>query len=158
MLRTVTFPARATYGVGRVSARAGYAAGRRSARTAYRATRLLGLRRMFVFGTGVAVGLLWAPTTGAEMREKLRRAWEERRGPTTDIDLADRVRHELAQSPRTWHLPQPDVAVVEGRVVLSGSAPHSSGKTDLERTAAAVAGVVEVDSQLTVGGTANGGS
>lgn len=157
MLRTVTFPVRVTYGVGRMSARAGYSAGRRSARTAYRATRLLGLKRMVVFGVGVGVGLLIAPQTGPETREKLRQWWAQRQGPATDGELADRVRQELAQSPRTWHLPQPEVEVADGRVILSGSAPHSSGKTDLERTAAAVAGVVEVDSKLMVASSTNGG-
>jgi BON domain-containing protein len=157
MIRTVTFPVRVTYGVGRVSVRAGYAAGRRSARTAYRATRLLGFKRMLVFGAGIGIGLMVAPRAGVETRERLRQWWDDRRGPATDADLAERVRQELAQSPRTWHLPQPDVAVVEGRVVLSGSAPHSSGKTDLERTAAAVAGVVEVESSLVVSTSTNGG-
>ena len=155
MLRTVTFPVRMTYGVGRLSARTGYAAGRRSARTAYRATRLLGLKRMLVLGTGIGIGLLVAPQTGAETREKLRQWWDARQGPTTDAELADRVRQELAQSPRTWHLPQPEVEASAGRVVLSGNAPHPSGKTDIERTAAAVAGVVEVDSQLHVAATSS---
>ena len=38
-----------------------------------------------------------------------------------------------------------------GTAILTGSAPHATGKEDLESAAAAVAGVVEVDSQLVVG-------
>jgi hypothetical protein len=91
MLRTVTLPVRMTYGVGRVSARAGYSAGRRSARAGYRATRLLGIKRMLVFGTGVAVGLLIAPTTGVELRERLRRKWEEYREPLPEAELAEQA-------------------------------------------------------------------
>jgi hypothetical protein len=89
MLRTVTLPVRLTYGVGRVSARAGYSAGRRSARATYRATRLLGLKRMLVFGVGVGVGLLIAPVPGVEMRERLRRRWEEYREPMPEAELAE---------------------------------------------------------------------
>jgi hypothetical protein len=141
-----------TYGVSRLSARTGYAAGKRSARGAYRATRRLGISRMVVFGAGVGVGLLVAPVTGDEMRQRLRRWWEERSTPPNDADLAERVRSELAQSPRTWHLPQPQVEVVEGRAILSGDAPHASGKADIERAVAAVPGVVDVDSRLVVSG------
>lgn len=38
----------------------------------FKTGRLLGYRRIIVFGLGVAVGLLVAPTTGAVLREKLR--------------------------------------------------------------------------------------
>lgn len=37
----------------------------------FRTGRLLGYRRIFVFGVGVAVGLLLAPTTGAAMRRRI---------------------------------------------------------------------------------------
>ena len=43
-----------------------------AAKTGYRTGRLLGYRRLFVFGLGVAVGVLLAPGPGAELREKLR--------------------------------------------------------------------------------------
>lgn len=102
MFRTVTLPVRMTYGVGRMSARTGYAAGRRSARATYRATRLLGIKRMIVFGVGVGVGLLIAPVPGVEMRERLRRKWEELREPLPEAELAEQARQEenaLAMSP-----------------------------------------------------------
>jgi hypothetical protein len=42
-----------------------------SARLGYQTGRLVGYRRIVVFGLGVAVGLLVAPMTGAALREKL---------------------------------------------------------------------------------------
>lgn len=120
-------------------------------RVGFRVVRLVGLRRVVVFGLGVAVGLLVAPTTGAEARARLRRLLEERR-PVGDQDLAERVRFELSHSPRTWHLPQPVVDVVGNVAVLRGQVPHEAGRLDLERTAAAVPGIVEVDNQVAVAG------
>ena len=110
----------------------------------YRTGRLLGYRRIFVFGVGVAVGLLIAPMTGRELRAKIQALLDERRGGG---DLAERVRYELSHSPRTWHLPQPEVEVVGGTAILRGEVPHEVGRIDLERTAAAVAGVVDVDNR-----------
>jgi hypothetical protein len=46
-------------------------AGAGSAKLGYRTGRLLGYRRIFVFGLGVAVGLLIAPMTGAALRQRL---------------------------------------------------------------------------------------
>jgi osmotically-inducible protein OsmY len=117
----------------------------------YRAGRLLGYRRMFVFGAGVALGLLIAPMAGRELRAKLQELAEERRAG--GADLATRVSYELSHSPRTWHLPQPEVEVVGGTAILRGEVPHEVGRADLERTAAAVAGVVDVDNQVGVSGT-----
>jgi osmotically-inducible protein OsmY len=117
----------------------------------YRAGRLLGYRRMFVFGAGVALGLLIAPMAGRELRAKLQELAEERRAG--GADLATRVSYELSHSPRTWHLPQPEVEVVGGTAILRGEVPHEVGRVDLERTAAAVAGVVDVDNQVGVSGT-----
>ena len=114
-----------------------------------RVARLIGLRRLFWLGAGVGIGLLVAPQTGAEARAKLQRALEARR-PVGDQDLAERVRFELSHSPRTWHLPQPAVEVVGSVAVLRGQVPHETGRADLERTAAAVAGVARVDNQVTV--------
>ena len=114
-----------------------------------RIARLVGVRRLVVFGAGVGVGLLVAPTTGAETRARLQQALEARR-PVGDHDLAERVRFELSHSPRTWHLPQPVVEVVGSVAVLKGQVPHETGRADLERTAAAVAGVARVDNQVTV--------
>jgi hypothetical protein len=42
-----------------------------SMKVGYQTGRIVGYRRIFVFGLGVAVGLLLAPTTGAQLRRKL---------------------------------------------------------------------------------------
>jgi hypothetical protein len=147
-----------TLALTRLSARTGFTAGRLTARTGYRAGRRVGFTRVLAFGVGAALGLLLAPTSGAELREKLRRAIEERRaaGGGSDTDVAVRVREALSQSPRTWHLPQPEVDVVGGTVILTGDAPHPSGKADIEEAVAAVPGVVGVDSRLIVSVASNG--
>ncbi len=138
LLRLIFLPAKVGVGTTKLGVKAGYRAG-----------RLLGVKRVVVFGAGVGVGLLVAPVTGTEMRERLRRAIEARR-PVADHDLAERVRFELSHSPRTWHLPQPVVEVTGHVAVLRGQVPHETGRADLERAAAAVAGVAGVDNQVTV--------
>lgn len=117
---------------------------------AYRVLKAVGPVRLAAVAAGIGIGLLVAPTSGAELRDRIRRRWEERGESPGDLDVAQRVREELAQSPRTWHLPQPEVEVADGTAILTGQVPHLSGRADLERTAAAVAGVVAVDSRLTV--------
>jgi osmotically-inducible protein OsmY len=139
LLRLIFLPAKVGVGTTKLGVKAGYRTG-----------RLLGYRRLFFFGAGVAVGLLIAPTTGRELRSRIQRLVEERRG--LGGDLAERVRYELSHSPRTWHLPQPDVEVVGGTAILRGEVPHEVGRSDLERTAAAVSGVVGVDNQVGVSG------
>jgi hypothetical protein len=156
VIRTVLLPVRATVGVGKVSAKTGYRAGKLSARSAYRAGRLIGLRHALFLAAGIGIGLLAAPTSGRDLRDKLRRQWESRRAPASDDAVADRVRYELSHSPRTWHLPQPEVEVVAGKAILTGGAPHATGKADIERAAASVPGVADVDSRLVVG-SGNGG-
>lgn len=42
-----------------------------TAKVGYKTGRLFGYRRLLVFGLGVAVGLLVAPTTGAALRQKI---------------------------------------------------------------------------------------
>jgi osmotically-inducible protein OsmY len=158
LFRTILFPAKLTYAVGKLSAISGYRAGRASVMGTYKAGRLVGYRRMLAVGLGAGVGLLIAPTSGQELRDSLRRRWEQRGGPDSDDVIAERVRHELSHSPRTWHLPQPAVEVVAGRAILTGASPHADGKDQLERTVAAVAGVVEVDSKLVVGLPEDGGT
>jgi hypothetical protein len=140
LIRLLFLPAKVGIGTTKLGAKAGYRTG-----------RLLGYRRLFVFGAGVAVGLLFAPMAGRELRAKLQAMAEERRGGIGD--LADKVRYELSHSPRTWHLPQPEVEVVGGTAILRGRVPHEVGRTDLERTAAAVAGVVDVDNRVDIAGT-----
>jgi len=123
-----------------------------AAKTGYRTGRLLGYRRLTVFAVGVLVGLLLAPGPGEELRQKLK-AWFRDLQPPSDPDLSDRVRFELSHSPRTWHLPQPDVDVQDGRVVLSGDVPHETARADFEQTVTAVPGVTGVENLLTISGT-----
>lgn len=138
LLRLILLPAKVGVGTTKLGVKTGYLAG-----------RLLGYRRLVVFAAGVGVGLLIAPMTGREARAKLQALVAERRGggPT---DLAEKVRFELSHSPRTWHLPQPAVEVRGSTAVLRGEVPHDTGRHDLERVAAAVAGIVEVDNQVAV--------
>jgi hypothetical protein len=125
----------------------GFASGRIAGRTA----RYLGWRRLSLVVVGIGIGLLLAPVPGAELRRRIGQRLGDL-GGTPPVDLADRVRDELASSPRTWHLPQPAVAIEAGRVVLTGDVPHATAAADLERTVAAIRGVVEVDNRLTVKG------
>ena len=156
MFRTILLPVRLSYGVGKAGVKTGYYAGRLSVGTTYRATRFVGLSRLLAIALGVGIGLLIAPTSGEELRERLRRQWEARNAPASDDAVAERVRYELSHSPRTWHLPQPAVDVVGGTAILTGGAPHETGKADIERAAAAVPGVADVDNRLVVGSTGNG--
>lgn len=160
MIRTLFVPLRLTLGVSRISARTGFAAGKLTARTGYRAGRRIGVRRVLLLSAGAGVALLLAPTSGAELRERLRRAIEERRAAArlSDAEVAVRVRETLSQSPRTWHLPQPAIDVVDGTAIVTGDAPHPSGKADIEEAVAAVPGVLGVDSRLVVASTGNGTS
>ena len=138
LIRLLFLPAKVGVGTTKLGVKAGYRTG-----------RLLGYRRLVVFGLGVAVGLLIAPVTGREARAKLQELIEARRAAGGG-DLADRVRFELSHAPRTWHLPQPTVEVQGATAILRGVVPHETGRADLERTAAAVAGVVDVDNHIAV--------
>ena len=111
-------------------------------------TRVLGPKAVVLFVAGVVLGLLFAPTTGAELRERLRRRLEG--GGLTDEELAEKVGFELAHAPRTWHLPQPEVAAAAGTVTLTGEVPHGEGRGELERVAGAVPGVDAVVNALVV--------
>lgn len=114
-----------------------------------RTLRFVGLRRVALLGVGLAAGLLLAPVPGAELRRRLNERLRSV-GGGPPVDLADRVRDELASSPRTWHLPQPAVAIESGRVVLTGDVPHATAAADLERTVAAIKGVVDVENRLSI--------
>jgi hypothetical protein len=151
VIRTVLFPVRLTYGAGKLGVKTGYRAGRLGVGSTYSVTRRVGLSRLLAIGVGIAIGLLIAPTSGQELRDRLLRQWEARRAPASDDAVAERVRYELSHSPRTWHLPQPEVEVVAGTAILTGDAPHATGKADIERATAAVPGVSDVDSRLVVG-------
>lgn len=88
-----------------------------------------------------------APAAGAAFRQSMARRVNAVAAPA---DLAEEVRRELAHSTRTWHLPQPSVIVVGGRVTLTGEVPPETARADLGRTAGAVVGVSAVDNQITV--------
>src|SRR4051794_38005789 len=123
-----------------------------AAKTGYRTGRLLGYRRLFVFGIGVFVGLLIAPGPGEELRARLK-SWFQGMQLPSDPDLSNRVRFELSHAPTTWHLPQPEVDVHDGRVVLTGDVPHETARADVERAVTGVPGVAGVDNLLTIAGT-----
>jgi hypothetical protein len=154
--RVVLFPIRLSYGVGKAGVKTGYTAGRLSVGSTVKMGRWVGISRLLALGVGVAVGLLVAPTSGRELRETLQRKVAARKAPASDDAVAERVRYELSHSPRTWHLPQPAVEVSGGVAILSGGAPHETGKAEIERAAAAVPGVAEVESRLIVGAAGNG--
>lgn len=121
-------------------------------RLTYRIARRLGMTKLTVFTLGIVTGWMTARESGRDLRERLQRTWEDRATPGTDMALARQVRDDLSQSPRTWHLPQPEVEVVEGRVILSGLVPHLSGREEIERVASTVPGVVDVESHLVIQG------
>lgn len=58
LTRTIVWPVKSSLG---------------SVKLGYRTGRMVGYKRLFVFGLGVACGLLVAPMTGAELRERIRR-------------------------------------------------------------------------------------
>jgi hypothetical protein len=118
---------------------------------ASRATsRVLGFKGVVLGLVGLAVGLLFAPMPGRQLREKLL-AMLAGGGAIPDDELADKVTFELSHAPRTWHLePQPEVSVLAGRVVLTGEVRGDDAREEFARVAAAVPGVVAVDNQLDV--------
>lgn len=122
-----------------------YGTGKLGVKTGYRTGRIVGYRRMFVFAAGVGVGLLIAPVPGAKLRQMLKSRIEE-----FQPDPAAAVRDRLSHDPRTWHLPQPDVEVIGQRVVLRGTSPHETGRSDLEAVARAVAGITHVDNRVSI--------
>jgi len=117
-------------------------------RVTARTTRALGFKGVILFAGGLAIGVLFAPVSGRDLRARLQRRLGG--GQLTDAELADKVGFELAHAPRTWHLPQPEVAVLQGRVELSGEVPHERGRDELERVAAAIDGVTAVANHLVV--------
>jgi hypothetical protein len=138
VFRVVTLPVKVGTRTGLLATKVGY-----------RTARFVGLKRLLLIGIGVGIGLLVAPVPGRQLREKLKASLSGM-GPG---ELDELVRFELSHSPTTWHLPQPAVAVRESTVVLTGSVPHETARSDLERTAIAVPGVTSVENNLVVLGT-----
>lgn len=108
----------------------------------------IGVSRIAAFGAGVGVGVAMAPKPADQLRSGVAAKEEARVARGGDVGSA--VRHELATSPRTWHLPQPGVTVQGDRVVLTGSVPHDEARLALLRTAGSVTGVRAVDDHLTI--------
>jgi hypothetical protein len=108
----------------------------------------IGISRIAAFGAGVGVGVAMAPKPASQLRGGVAAEQEAKAARGGDIGAA--VRHELATSPRTWHLPQPGVTVHGDRVALTGAVPHDEARLALLRTAGAVTGVRAVDDHLSI--------
>lgn len=122
-----------------------------SLRLTTRTIRFVGPTRLLALGAGIGIGLAVAPTSGRELRARI--VAQQQVVAATGGDLASVVTYELANSPRTWHLPQPTVTVVADRVTLTGSVPHDDARQHLVRTAGAVVGVRAVVDDLRVAAT-----
>lgn len=120
-----------------------------------RLVRGIGLRRLTLLALGAAVGALVTPVAGPELRRRVLDEFAKRRSGA-EPTVEERVRRRLADSPRTWHLPQPEVVAVrddgatEWRIILAGTAPDEAARDDLEIAARAVAGVDDVDNRIRV--------
>ncbi len=124
-------------------------------RLSTRAVRGIGVRRLALLGAGAAVGALCTPVAGPELRRRITAEIAKRRNGA-EPTVEERVRRRLADAPRTWHLPQPEVVAVrddggtDWRIILAGTAPDDAARTDLEITARAVTGVGAVDNRIRV--------
>jgi hypothetical protein len=147
MFRLALLPIKLLLATMGITFRVGYRVGTAPVRVGARATRAAGISGILCFLLGVAVGLLFAPGPGRELRERAKRMLTGG-GALTDEELAEKVAFELGHAPRTWHLPQPDVTVVTGRVQLRGGVPHQTARDELVRVAGSVPGVNGVDDHL----------
>jgi hypothetical protein len=132
-----------------ITFRTGYRVGTAPVRVGWRATRAAGIAGVMCFVLGLAAGLLFAPGSGRELRQKAKRLLAGG-GPLSDDELAQKVGFELGHAPRTWHLPQPEVQVSAGRVRLTGTVPHETARDELLRVAESVQGVNGVEDDLAV--------
>jgi BON domain len=149
MFRLILLPFKILFATIGGTFRVGYKVGTTPVRVGFRATRVAGFSGIVCFFLGLAVGLLFAPAKGRDLRAKLQRALG-RGAALSDDELAEKVGFELGHAPRTWHLPQPDVSVTEGRVQLRGNVPHDTAREELVRVAATIQGVSGVDDLLEV--------
>jgi len=161
LVRLILLPFKLVLAAIEAGFRAGRVAGAVPVRLGRATTRVLGFRGTIGLLLGVALGLAFAPGPGRELRERVKLLLARDDGPT-DADLAARVSFELEHAPRTWHLPQPSIAVDQGRVTLRGSATEAGARDELARVTAGVPGVTSVENlmvlDLTDGSTAAGGN
>lgn len=159
LFRILFFPIKLVLHLLGFTAKAGYKAGTVPFKVTAVTGRVVGFKGFVLLVVGVAIGLLLAPVPGRELRDRILLMVKGSQ-PLSDTDLAEKVGFELSHAPRTWHLPQPEVAAVAGRVELLGSVPHETGRDELARVAAAVPGVAAVDNRLQVDdvGSSNGES
>jgi osmotically-inducible protein OsmY len=123
-----------------------------SVKTTFVTTRAAMRSSVISFAAGVGLGwFLTSTPTGRQLVDQVRDLINGgASGPVDDDQLGAKVRTELASSTRTWHLPQPDVAVAAGVVTLTGEVPHETGKADLDDAARSVRGVISVNNLVTV--------
>jgi hypothetical protein len=93
-----------------------------AAKTGYRTGRLLGYRRLTVFGIGVAVGLLVAPVPGRVLREKLQARLNPPRPEPAPIPSAF-VAPEV-QAPDVVTVSVTEVETIEDTLTISGTNGH----------------------------------
>lgn len=151
MVRLAWLPFRLGFALLGGSFKVGLKVGAAPVRVGWRATRAAGFTGVACFVLGLVIGLLFAPAKGRELRAKLQQRLSGGAGPT-DAELAELVAFELGHAPRTWHLPQPEVSVVAGRVRLVGPVPDEAARTELVGVVAAIPGVAAVDDLLAVEG------
>lgn len=108
--------------------------------------RVAGWKGVLLFKLGLLLGLLFAPGPGRELRARIRALVQG--DLVSDDELTAKVTFELAHAPRTWHLPQPEVRVADGRVTLAGAVKQPDERDELARVAGAIPGVTGVDNQL----------
>ena len=124
-------------------------------KVAYRVVKLVGIRRLALLAVGAAIGALVTPVPGAELRRRIIEEVAKRRAGA-EPTVEDRVRQHLRDAPRTWHLTQPEVVAIPAvdvpgwQIILAGSVPDATARTDIEQAARSVTGVVAVDNRLRV--------
>jgi len=148
LFRAVLLPFKLLFATLGVTFRTGFAVGKAPFRLGRGAVRVVGLRGWLLFLVGLALGLLFAPGPGRDLRDKLQGLLQG--GGAPDGDLQAKVAFELAHAPRTWHLPQPNVVVTGDRVELVGTAATAEDRDELARVAGAIPGVSGVDVVIAV--------
>jgi len=148
-VRTLSLPLRLAAGATGVAFRTGVRIGRLPVRATAVGARRLGAVGVLSLVVGVGIGMLVAPTSGAQLRARLR-TLVGGTGPLPDGEVRVAVQQELSTASRTSDLPQPEVAVHGGVVTLRGTVPHDTARLEVEAAAAGVRGVQGVVNQLVV--------